>query len=309
MISNMSTTKAQTLPWQLPATPESKHAVTTRSDRPVGCRDYHITHAFDSSTRPSAPAGNWRKVDGDASDARASRAEMEADDSVMGYGLHWIYNSTRRSLTRYHRCTECNCLEATRHGTVIGKRYGNHHWNRIPFLSRLPLRRSVHGLDMSDEHPARSQRFSLLTWHVKYLHAWSPRDEHLHAKHARTDSKQPVFNPTTALTAKSTDYTSRSTYVALHHSEYHILSHPFIFNRLLFVYSKFPGNGCWSSAWNASSELFTPNFSHQPGAFPWMFQLPSLWSYLPIPNISKAVASFNFFHLNRAGKLSLKNTT
>lgn len=244
-MSNVSTTKAQTLPWQLPATPETKHAVTTRSDRLVGCRDHHITHTFDSSTRPSAPAEDWCKVAKDASDARAS---------------------SRRDLTRYHRCTEFNRLEATRHDMAYVGIIMNH-WNCIPFLSRLPLRRSVHGLDMSDEHPARSQRFSLLTWRGKYLHAWSLRDEHLHAKHARTDSKQPVFNPTTALTSKIyclhfTLYLRCITPFRV--SDYHILSHPFRINRLLFGYSKFPGNGCWSSAWNASSEFFTPNFSHQP---------------------------------------------
>ena len=96
-------------------------------------------------------------------------------------------------------------------------------WNRIPFLSRLPLRRSVHGLDMSDEHPARSPRFSLLTWRVKCITS-------SHAKHARTDSKWPVFNLTTALTSiiYCPHFTHDSCYVALHHAEYHIISHPFI---------------------------------------------------------------------------------
>lgn len=270
-MSNVSTTKAQTLPWQLPATPETEHAVTTRSDRLVGCRDHHITHTFDSSTRPSAPAEDWCKVEKDASDARAS---------------------SRRDLTRYHRCTEFNRLEATRHDMAYVGIIMNH-WNRIPFLSRLPLRRSVHGLDMSDEHPARSQRFSLLTWRGKYLHAWSLPDEHLHVKHARTDAAHPQSYYSTYFNYLLLLFTLYLSCITPCQVSYHIILHPFIFNRLLFGYSKFPGNGCWSSAWNASSEFFTPNFSHQPGGCPW----PSVSAAIPM--ILSAYAQ----HLQGYGKL------
>ncbi len=179
--------------------------------QPDRCRDHHITQAFDSSTRPSAP----------------SRAEVE-DDSVIGYGFHWIYDAPRRWLTSYHRCTEFNCLEATWHGMAIGQ--WNHHLKPHPIFEppSSPQKRSWVGYVRWTSRSI-SEIFAFdLTCEISACLESAWRASPCKACQNLLATARLQSHYSTHFNNLLPTLTLYSCYIALHHAKYHIISHPFI---------------------------------------------------------------------------------